>query len=427
MDRVQIIGGRRLDGEVSIQGSKNAALPMIAGALLHRGVSVLRGCPRLTDIYFMEKILHELGAVTWWEGKNLYLDCTYAEKTQIPEWLSRKMRSSIILLGAILARNKKVTVGYPGGCVIGERPVNLHFDVLRQLGVKITESISHIHGECDKMRAAEICFPKKSVGATEQGVLSAVLAEGRTVLQNCSMEPEIVHLCRFLKGMGAKISGEGSECITITGVRTLGRGDMEVPPDRIVAGTYFCAAAISRGKIGLKNVPLEEMQGFLEVYKKIGGQYKGNSGKLLVDGRGVRYPVDLKTGTYPGFPTDLQSPMLAVLSTISGESHVQETIFEDRYKVVTQLRRMGADIKTEGTHAWIHGGNILNGSEIYAQELRGGAALMLAGLAAEGVTTIWGYHYIQRGYEKMMEDLNALGGLVVKDTGIKIYEDIQLS
>lgn len=427
MDFVQITGGRKLQGKVSIQGSKNATLPMIAAALLHRGVSVLKGCPKLADVYYMEEILRALGAQTWWEGENLYLDCSYADKTEIPEELSKKMRSSIILMGAILARNKKVTVGYPGGCVIGARPIDLHLQVLRGFGVEIMETSSLLVGKCDKMRGSEIVFEKKSVGATEQGILAAVLAEGKTVLRNCSLEPEILHLCHFLETMGAEISGAGSACICITGKEELRGGEMKVPPDRIVAGTYFCAAAITRGRIEMEHVPLEEMGAFLEVYRKIGGQYQGKSGKLVADGSRVQYPAEFQTDTYPGFPTDLQSPMTAVLATIPGESHVKETIFEDRYKAVTQLRRMGAHIEIEGAYARIYGGRPLKGSELYAQELRGGAALVLAGLAAEGVTTLWGYHYIQRGYACMIEELRALGGLVTRNIGIKIYENIQLS
>lgn len=427
MDFVQIIGGHKLQGKISVQGSKNAALPMIAASLLHRGVSVLKGCPKLADIYYMEEILKNLGAVTWWMGEDLYLDCTYADKTEIPENLSRKMRSSIILMGAILGRSKRVVIGYPGGCVIGARPINMHLKVLKDLGCEIMESTSFIIGKCDNMQGAEVCFEKKSVGATEQGILASVLAKGQTVLKNCSLEPEIVHLCRFLKNMGAEITGEGSDCIIIKGVEELKDANMKVPPDRIVAGTYFCAAAITRGIIEMENVPLEEMDAFMEVYHKIGGQYKGKSGKLIADGSRVRYPVDFMTDTYPGFPTDLQSPMMAVLTTVSGESHVQETVFEDRYKVVSQLKCMGADIKTEGAHAWIYGGGPLKGKEICAQELRGGAALMLAGLAAEGVTTLWGYHYVERGYARIIEELKSVGGHVTKNTGTKIYENIQLS
>ena len=316
MDVVRITGGKKLQGKVCVQGSKNAALPMMAAALLHKGVSVLRQCPKLTDIFYMEEILRSLGAVTWWEKEDLYLDCTFADKTEIPVYLSQKMRSSIILMGAILSRHKKVMVGYPGGCVIGARPVDLHLDVLRQLGVIVKESDTEIAGECSDIVCTEIRFARKSVGATEQGILAAVSANGKIIFHNCALEPEIIHLCTFLNSMGAKIQGQGTETISVTGTDGFNGGDMRVPSDRIVAGTYFCAAAITRSEIQMENVPMEEMEAFLEVYRKIGGQYKGKSGTLIVNGRDVCSTAEIKTETYPGFPTDLQSPIMAVLTTI---------------------------------------------------------------------------------------------------------------
>lgn len=424
LDCIQIVGGKPLQGKVSIQGSKNAALPMIAAAMLHRGVSVLRKCPRLSDVYYMEKILQALGAKTWWEKENLYLDCTYADGTEIPEKLSCKMRSSVIFMGVLLGRNRKACMGYPGGCVIGNRPIDLHIEVLQKLGAEIVENERILAGKCEQMQGTEMVFRKRSVGATQQGILASVLAKGITVLKNCALEPEIVWLCRFLRGMGANIKGEGTACIQIEGVEKLLGGDMQVPPDRIVAGTYFCAAAVTRGIIEMEQVPLEEMKTFLEVYRKMGGQYKGKSGKLIVDGSKVRYPVSVKTDIYPGFPTDLQSPLAAVLLTISGKSQIRETIFEDRYKVLFEMKKMGANISINGECATIFGGASLKGCEVYAQELRGGAALILAALAAEGVTTLWGYHYILRGYADIFEDLRSLGALVMKDTGIKIYDQL---
>lgn len=427
LDCIQIVGGRPLEGKISIQGSKNAALPMIAAALLHRGVSVLKKCPRLTDVFYMERILCALGAVTWWEGEDLYLDCTFADGIEIPEILSCKMRSSVILMGVLLGRNKKAVMGYPGGCVIGERPVDLHLEALKKLGAKIVEKSPFLFGICEQMHGAEILFSKQSVGATEQGILAAVLAEGETVLKKCAKEPEIVWLCRFLREMGADIRGEGTSCIRIVGVKELKGGNMQVPPDRIVAGTYFCAAAITRGKIELERVPVEEMQAFLKVYRKMGGQYEGKSGKLLIDGSKVNTPISVETDVYPGFPTDLQSPLAAVLLTIPGKSQIRETIFEDRFKALAEMQRMGADISIEKNQVDIWGGAPLRGCHVRAQELRGGAALMLAGLAAQGVTTLWGYHYLLRGYACMVEELRSLGALLVRDTGIKLYENIQLS
>ena len=412
-DRIYIEGGRKLRGNVVIQGSKNAALPMMAASLLHRGTSVLRGCPKIADVFCMEKILESLGAVTWWEKQDLYMDCTKADKTEIPVAYTSRMRSSVILLGALLGRSQKGCLGYPGGCVIGKRPVDLHVFVLRGLGARIQETDGIIRAACERPKGAKILFPKRSVGATEQGILGAVLAKGETVLENCACEPEIVWLCRYLCSMGAKIKGQGTDEIIIQGVKKLEAGEMQVPPDRIVAGTYICAASATRSQITLENVPENELSSFLEVYRKIGGQYEGNSGKLIVNGKNVCKPVKLlETGVYPGFPTDLQSQMMAVLATIPGESCIVEQIFEDRYKVANELMRMGADITVNGRTARIQGKKRLFGHPVEAMELRGGAALILAALAAEGTTVLQGYSYVQRGYEHICQDLNQLGASV---------------
>lgn len=413
MDEIRIAGGTPLRGTVSIQGSKNAALPMMAAALLYRGISVLRGCPGIADVFCMEKILQELGASTWWDGDDLYMDCTLADKTEIPGRYTEKMRSSVILLGVMLGRNGRGRLGYPGGCVIGKRPVDLHLETLRKLGAEVFEENCLICAAAEKLRAAEIVFPRNSVGATEQGILAAVLAEGETRLENCAREPEISWLCRYLRGMGAEISGDGSDCIRIRGVKKLSGGDMRVPPDRIVAGTYICAGAATRGTISLKNPPLEELGAFLEVYRKIGGQYKVKSGTLIVDSTGVSFPLDeVRTEVYPGFPTDLQSPLMAVLATIPGKSRIRETIFEDRFKMVPELNRMGARITVKDGTALICGGYPLTGCTVRARELRGGAALVVAALAAEGITTVEGCSFIERGYEQIGRDLRELGGSV---------------
>lgn len=426
MDEIRIAGGKPLSGTVSVQGSKNAALPMMAASLLHRGVSVLKGCPKIADVFCMEAILKELGAATWWEGHDLYMDCTHADKKEIPCRFTGKMRSSVILLGALLGRGGSGCLGYPGGCVIGQRPIDLHLYALRKLGAKITEEPFFISASCRGLVGAEIDFPHKSVGATEQGILGAVLAKGETCLKNCAREPEIKWLCRYLRGMGADIRGDGGDCIYVKGTEGLRGGEMEVPPDRIVAGTYLCACAATRGEIVLENYPDGELDAFLEVYRKMGGQYKAKSGKLIADGRRIRYPIPfLETEVYPGFPTDLQSPLMAVLATIPGESHIREMIFEARFKAAAEMNRMGAGITVEGKDARILGGLPLHGSTVYAEELRGGAALVIAALAARGETAVRGYSYICRGYEHICGDLAALGGVIMKDTGMNLYEKKQ--
>lgn len=416
MKRIYIEGGKKLCGSVSVQGSKNAALPMMAASLLHRGISVLRGCPKIADVFSMEEILKNLGAETWWEGHDLYLDCSKCKGQEISSKYTCKMRSSVILLGAVTARNKRGKIGYPGGCVIGKRPIDLHLYALRCLGAEIREEEKFVEAACGELHGGEISFPARSVGATEQGILSSVTARGRTVLKNCAREPEIVWLCRYLRSMGAQISGEERGCITVDGVEELHGGDMKIPPDRIVAGTYICAAAITRGKIELLNPPEGELDAFLKVYGKIGGQYKVNSGKLIVDGSRVKAPAAyVETGVYPGFPTDLQSPLMAVLLTVPGRSCIRERIFEARYKAAEEMRRMGGHIIIRGRDAFIDGGFPLKGCTVRAEELRGGAALILAALACEGSSCIEGCSFIERGYEHICEDLNALGGVLTED------------
>ena len=426
MDKLRIAGGKPLHGTIRIQGSKNAALPMMAAALLYPGISVLRNCPKITDVFCMEKILCELGAGTWWQNHDLYLDCTKVEKTVIPGVYTEKMRSSVILLGVLLGRTGKVSMGYPGGCVIGKRPVDLHLYALRKFGVTIEEKQNFLEAVCQKLKGAEIVFAGSSVGATEQAVLTAVSANGKTRIHNCAKEPEIIWLCRFLKKMGVSITGEGTEEILVEGGTPLQGADMQVPPDRIAAGTYLCAAAATRGKIEIQNPPENELTAFLEVYRKMGGQYEWNSGKLIADGSQVSFPVPVtETAVYPGFPTDLQSPLMAVLSTIPGESCIREAVFENRFRIAGELNRMGARIRTEGREAWIRGTSSLHGRCIQAQELRGGAALVIAALAAEGESVVEGYSFIRRGYEDISRDILYLGGKIKKDTGSTIYEYIQ--
>lgn len=410
MDEIHVMGKCSLSGEIFIQGSKNAALPMMAASLMHRGRSVLKGCPRISDVFCMEEVLKSLGAVTWWEDHDLYLDCSDADGTEIPETYTRRMRSSIILLGPVLSRNKKCQIGYPGGCIIGKRPIDLHLMALGTLGADISEQTFYLDAECSRFQGKDIYFTKSSVGATQQAILAAVMAQGVTKLHNCAKEPEVFWLCRYLRSMGALIKGEETKEIMITGIRELGPGNYTVPPDRIVAGTYLCAAAATRSEITLRNVPEQELQAFLEVYQKIGGQYYRKSGTLKINGREACRPVPfVQTEIYPGFPTDLQAPLMAVLTGNPGESVIQEQIFEDRFGSACQMRKMGAHIEITGNRARITGGFPLRGTEVEAGDLRGGAALVLAALMAEGETCIRGAELIGRGYEHICEDLKALG------------------
>ena len=418
MDEIHVMGRSSLGGSISIQGSKNAALPMMAASLMHKGLSVLKGCPRISDVFCMEEILKGLGAVIWWKGHDLYLDCTEADGTQIPAVYTGRMRSSVILLASVLSRNHSCQIGYPGGCVIGKRPIDLHLMALRCLGAEIEEEETHLSAYCGRFCGKEIIFPHSSVGATQQAVLAAVCACGETHLYGCAREPEVVWLCRYLETMGAKMEGVGTGHLFIRGVRELGPGRFQIPPDRIVAGTYLCAAAAARSRITLKNVPEGELESFLEVYRKMGGQYEGKSGTLRVNGERVCNPVPLvETGIYPGFPTDLQAPLMAVLAGIQGVSRIREKIFDDRFGSAFQMRKMGAHIEITGNTAIICGTDALKGCVTDAGDLRGGAALIIAALGAEGETCIRGTEFISRGYEHICEDLEALGCQIWQSSG----------
>lgn len=411
MDSIIIHGGKRLDGTVRIQGSKNAVLPMMAASVLHDGVTVLEGCPRISDVCFMTEILKCLGAQTRWEGHTLFIDGSGIHASVIPAIYGVQMRSSVTLMGSLLGRMHRFEMPFPGGCVIGKRPVDLHIQVLRSLGAKVEEKDGVLRASCESLEGFCHVFKKKSVGATENAILAAVRARGKTRLSGCSVEPEIIWLCRFLEAIGVTIRGVGTENLMITGTARLKDAAFEVPADRIVAGTYLMAGAATRGQIILEHAPVDEMTSILDAYKKMGGQYEVSSGKLVADSRGVQKPLPyIETDVYPGLPTDLQSPLLAVLAGIPGSSHVRETVFEDRYKIVPQLNRMGASISVSGRDAFVEGKPGLHGEKVSARELRGGAALVIAALSALGESQVLNRHYIERGYEDICKDIRSLGG-----------------
>ncbi|MDD3616004.1 MAG: UDP-N-acetylglucosamine 1-carboxyvinyltransferase [Lachnospiraceae bacterium] len=407
---MEIVGGKPLEGTITIQGSKNAALPMMAAALLSEEASELIGCPDILDVRNTLALLEELGVKTTQIKGRVRIDAGKICTTEISEKYANKMRSSIMLLGTLLGRFQSVEITYPGGCVIGKRPIDMHLDMLHAFGVVITECDGRLRAERKSLRGTIYRFLKKSVGATEHGILTAVLAEGESIFYNCAQEPEIISLCTMLVQMGAQIEGSGTSRILIRGVKKLHGIQKEVPKDRIAAGTYLLAGAATRGKVTLDQAPVQEMEAILYVYGKMGGQYKVIGGKLLTDSRKVRYPVrNLQTREYPGFPTDLQSPFLAACLTIPGVSQVEETIFENRFKVVCQLQKMGGKIWCDNRRAVVWGGVPLKGTHVIAEELRGGAALVIASLYASGKTVIENCQLIQRGYENICQDLYCLG------------------
>ncbi len=410
MSVISVQGLQSLKGEIKIQGSKNAALPMMAAALLHKGTTVIRGVPRIQDVFCMLGILNSLGCICCMEGNTLIIDASELISAEIPESFVKSMRSSIIAAGALLGRCGCAATSYPGGCSIGKRPIDLHLAAFRALGADISEKEERLMVSARKLTGSPIYFPYPSVGATENAVLAAVKAEGITVIYGAAKEPEIIILCQFLNHMGAEISGIGTSLLTIRGVRALRDTQYTVDGDRIVAGTYLAAVMASGGEITMRGVRPEYMTSALDLAEKMGADIRRFDNDLEVTVYGRPEAASLITGPYPRFPTDLQSPMMAVMSVALGPSRIEETVFEGRFGTAKELQKMGADIIIEGNRAMIQGLWPLQGSRVTAGDLRGGAALVVAGLAAEGRTLVEECRHIERGYEDICRDLQLLGG-----------------
>lgn len=409
MGNLYIRGGIPLAGEVSIQGSKNAALPLMTATLLIRGKTVLHNCPRIKDIDAMAELLKTLGCEIEFEKNTITIDATQICDTHCPQKQVQAMRSSIMLLGPLLGRCKSVCMNRPGGCVIGMRPTDIHEMALQQMNVTFESDSETISAYTEKLCGADILLPFPSVGATENVIMAAVLADGVTRLKNAAREPEICQLCEFLKKAGAKIKGAGEAEIEIRGVKQLREVTMQVIPDRIVAGTYLLAGVATRGQIVLRNAPCKQMESLIQTVRQMGACVIADEDILFLDAEDATNPIEyMKTEVYPGFPTDLQSMLLAVLSIACGQSVLEETIFEDRFKIVPELCKMGADIETDGCRAYVKGVEKLRGQQLTACELRGGAALVIAALAAKGESVISGGRFIERGYENICRDLRGL-------------------
>lgn len=415
MEAIYIHGGITLQGQVRIHGSKNAVLPVMAATLLADGVSVIGNCPRLSDVYYMQTLLDSLGCQVARDKEKLKIDAAQVDILHalggLPEDAVRGMRSSIILLGALLGRVGEVRMEYPGGCVIGERPIDIHVEALEKLNVRFEEKSYGLYACTQGLKGADITLPVPSVGATENLLLAAVLAEGTTVIRGAAREPEINTLCDFLTACGADITGGGSSTIIIKGVQKLSGTEFFIPGDRIVAGTYMCACMAAGGEVLLKEAPVAQMQAVLECAGRMGVNCQGTEEGLYIQAEGrLKAPESLITAPYPGFPTDMQSPFLSALALSEGSCLVEETIFENRFHTVSCLKNMGAKIIQRDTrHVWIEGVEELHGFTVTAKELRGGAALVIAGAAAKGETVVDGCRYIERGYENICRDLRELG------------------
>ncbi len=410
MNRYIINGKNTLDGEIPIQGSKNASLPIIAACVLNKNETVLHNIPDIEDVRIMLKILNTLGCKTHYDEHTLVINSKDLKICEVSENLVSKMRSSIMLMGALLAVNKYVTFSYPGGCDIGLRPIDMHLKSLSKLGAKIQERHGYITADGMNMFSSGIVLDYPSVGATENIMLSSVFTKGVTSVSNAAREPEIVDLQNFLNKMGARVYGAGTNTIYIEGVEHLNSCEYSVMPDRIAAGTYLCANAVSGGKLFLRGCKSEHIKSPYYKFLESGMKFKIYSdGILSISDKNISPLNTLVTSPYPAFPTDLQPPFTAMLCFAKGTSVVNEKIFESRFKFVSQLLRMGADIKTEGSLAIISGKESLSGTTVYAHDLRGGAALVIAAMGAEGRSVINDVYHIQRGYENIVGTLKNVG------------------
>ncbi len=413
MDKYVIKGGNRLEGSVAVQTAKNAVLPILAAAVLTDEKVKVLNIPDITDVRNMINILGCLGCKIERTGGDVVIDSSRADNCEIPRVLAHELRSSVFLLGSVISRFRRAKIAYPGGCDIGLRPVDLHLSGLKRLGVEITESNGYIMCECKKLVGNEIMLDCPSVGATENLMLAAVKAEGRTVINNAAREPEIEDLQNFLNSLGAKVRGAGSGSVIIDGVDSLGGSVYQPISDRIEAGTYLIAAAMCGGEVELGGVNAENLSSLLYKLRENGCKLYIKDDKIHI--RSDRRPVAVKsveTQPYPGFPTDLQAQMTALCCVCSGNSIVTENLFETRFKYVPELRKMGADITVIDRTAFVRGVERLRGAAVVAHDLRGGAALVLAALAAEGDSEVLDISHIDRGYAGFEYKLVALGAKI---------------
>jgi UDP-N-acetylglucosamine 1-carboxyvinyltransferase len=412
MDKFIIKGGKRLEGEIEISGSKNEALPLTVASILSNDVSVIRNIADLADLRFMISLLEVLGVKAELHDTVLHLDPSNCGGYEAPYDLVRKMRASIYVLGALLGRLGRAKVSFPGGCVIGTRPVDLHLMGLEKLGAKISIEHGYIIAEADKLVGTEIYLGGvhgPSVGATINVMMAAVKAEGVTIIKEASGEPQIIELAKFLNSMGAVIEGAGTPVLTIQGVKELHGAEHEVIPDRIEAATYMIAGVITRGNLLIKNCIVEHLESVIQKLQEIGVDISYKDKCIRVTANDPLKPADVRTAPYPGFPTDVQPPIISLLSTVPGISVITEGIYPDRFIHVSELNRMGADIKIEGASAVVKGVERLSGAPVMASELRGGAGLVLAGLSANNQTVVSRVYHIDRGYESMEKKLASVG------------------
>lgn len=415
VEKIRILGDHslRLKGKVRISGSKNAGLPAIAASLLTEEPLHLKNIPRVKDVFTILTLMEELGARSKLKDNSLTIRARRILSPEASYELVRSMRASILVLGPLLARYGKAVVALPGGCAIGSRPIDLHISGMQKLGASITLEHGYINAEAARLRGTEIEFEKKTVGGTENLLMAATLAQGETVLRNCALEPEVVNLCELLVKMGAKIDGIGTEVIRIRGVKELGGATHEIIPDRIEAGTFLVAGALSQSDITLANVEPGHLTSVTERLTFSGANIEATDAQTLrVVGSSEIKPQDITTSPYPGFPTDMQAQFMVLMTQAAGISIITETIFDRRFSHVNELLRLGANIEVRGDKAVVRGKTPLSGAEVIATDLRASASLILAGLIASGETIINEVEHLDRGYERIEEKLKLLGASI---------------
>lgn len=417
MDQILIQGGRRLQGEVRTSGAKNAALPILASTILGGGECVLSNMPRVVDVLTMGKLLSMLGIAVTQEGDRTVVQASTVASTEAPYDLVRTMRASVLVLGPLVARLGEAKVSLPGGCAIGSRPVNFHLAGLEKMGATVEIEHGYIKATARRLKGCRIYFDTPTVTGTENLMMAAVLAEGTTVLENAAKEPEISDLAAFLVKRGARIAGAGTDMIAIEGVTELNGADHEVIPDRIEAGTYLVAGAITGGEVVIDRCRPEHMEPLLMKLRESGVDLVEEKERVHLKVPGRLKGTNVRTSPHPGFPTDMQAQFVALMAVAEGTSVVTETIFESRFMHVEELRRMGADIRVEGNRVVITGKERLTGAPVMASDLRASAGLIVAGLAAEGITEVSRVYHLDRGYERLEEKLRTLGASIERRKG----------
>lgn len=415
MSRFIITGGKPLEGTITVSGAKNAVLPIIAASLLCAEPIQLEDAPDLLDVNVMNQIISSLGATYERNGSTLKVHAREIDCIEVPYELVSQMRASIFTMGPLLARNGHVRISHPGGCAIGSRPINLHLKGLEALGAKVRMDHGFIDVSSKGLKGARIYLDYPSVGATENIMMAAAMAKGTTLIENAAQEPEIVDLANFLNEMGGKVRGAGTNIIYIEGVREFHGVTHNVIPDRIEAGSYLLIAAATGGNVLVQNVIADHLKPLIAKMEEAGVYIVEVGDGIRICGDGVYNAVDIKTQVHPGFPTDLQAPFLAFLTRANGMGIITETVFENRFMHVDELKRMGANITIEGRSAIVQGIPRLNAAPVTVTDLRAGAALILAALTAEGTTSIRGIHHIERGYEKVEEKLSRLGANIIRE------------